>query len=842
MTYKEKFEASEQRAHYQNIATKILRDMNDLRSKAQDSKTVPRRWIWELIQNAKDVHYNDGVDIQIEFKETRQQPKVTFSHNGKPFSADNIRFLIEQISTKDRDKDEEGKRKTTGKFGTGFLTTHLLSEIVTVHGVAKEEGLKYRKFKLILDRSGYELKEITDAVQQAKDSVINLDSMKPYENYDKDHYNTSFHYPLGDELSLGIAKAGLDDLARCLPYALLFVDEIETVHIVHTKQIYYKPKRASTGQTIEYISVFIEKENNADDAEELTFVKLTKGFTNIVIPIKRHSKKKIEILSIDNNIPRLFCDFPLIGAEIFPFPVIINNPNFNPTDPRDGVFLNSTQQRANPLVDENKDIVQDAVELYYILLGHAIENKWMNLHLLAKTTALKEIPYWVSEPWFNASVLKPIREKLLRIPIVNTADGCLTEIIDKENDCYIWFPYSNKKEIREKMWILAKDWFPYRLPEKDEVELWYKLAWEECGKLTLDLFAEFVEDDDTLEELQKGLNNISAIDWLNSFYDLLQLDDKEFHSIIDKRAIVPDQNGDFWKKSQLHKDAGDIDETFKDILKEFGNDIRAKLANPLIKNIEFERQIDQNFVVKEIANEINSKTLDREVAKNYRSALNHLLIYFRSKPENAQKLFPAIYANKHLLYDDEEILENISQAEQLNDLLKEFNVKTAQELKTLLAQNTKQKNELLPITQELLVSLGISKIKDWIDALADKDLKAMFEHNSVPTADMFVLAQSMIAKSKQRVIEHLQSLKEYDLSLMDDQTATTILSGVYKDDNLISIVFRPAYDGNVIIYYGSERAVLFHEPSELWVDDGKNVRQITLGHLLETTQIKKFPI
>lgn len=34
------------------------------------------------------------------------------------------------ISTKDRTKEEDGKRKTTGKFGTGFLTTHLLSEIV----------------------------------------------------------------------------------------------------------------------------------------------------------------------------------------------------------------------------------------------------------------------------------------------------------------------------------------------------------------------------------------------------------------------------------------------------------------------------------------------------------------------------------------------------------------------------------------------------------------------------------------------------------------------------------------------------------------------------------------
>jgi hypothetical protein len=36
---------------------------------------------------------------------------VTFKHNGQPFSAENIRFLIEQISSKDRKKDESGGRR-----------------------------------------------------------------------------------------------------------------------------------------------------------------------------------------------------------------------------------------------------------------------------------------------------------------------------------------------------------------------------------------------------------------------------------------------------------------------------------------------------------------------------------------------------------------------------------------------------------------------------------------------------------------------------------------------------------------------------------------------------------
>lgn len=151
-TYKERFNSSQNKAHDKNIATKILRDMNELRSKAEDSPTVPRRWIWELIQNAKDVAYQDGVNIQILYDD-ELDAHVEFRHDGQPFTADNIRFLIEQISTKDRDEDSEGRRPTTGKFGTGFMTTHLLSEIVKVKGVAKEPDLKYKKFKLQLDRS-----------------------------------------------------------------------------------------------------------------------------------------------------------------------------------------------------------------------------------------------------------------------------------------------------------------------------------------------------------------------------------------------------------------------------------------------------------------------------------------------------------------------------------------------------------------------------------------------------------------------------------------------------------------------------------------------------------------
>ena len=95
MSYREKFAASEHRAHYKNIATKILRDMNHLRAMVENSPTASRRWVWELIQNAKDVHPQHGTHIFIDHNPNNASPYLKFLHNGRPFTADNIRFLIE---------------------------------------------------------------------------------------------------------------------------------------------------------------------------------------------------------------------------------------------------------------------------------------------------------------------------------------------------------------------------------------------------------------------------------------------------------------------------------------------------------------------------------------------------------------------------------------------------------------------------------------------------------------------------------------------------------------------------------------------------------------------------
>jgi len=838
MTYQQKFNALEQRAHSQIIATKILRDMTDLRSKAENSATARRRWVWELIQNAKDVHPADGVKITITLTEDGTA-SVFFKHNGKTFSTDNIRFLIEQISTKDRKKGDDGKRATTGKFGTGFLTTHLLSEIVKVNGIVKEPELDYVAFELMLDRSGQDIDDILEAVESAKLSVADLDEREPVD-YNPGNDNTSFTYPLTDGVGLTIARAGMADLANCLPYSLSFVKEIKEVYLLPT-DIAYRNITSSRDlqEGLQLMTIEVAENEWMDEPLNFFIALYTVGFTNLAIPFEKNGKV-IMLRKIDDKTPRLFCDFPLIGTEDFPFPVIINNPNFNPTDPRDGIYLTSPA-RVNELFEENKRYMKEAVQAYFQLLKYASDNAWENLHLLADIPPLWDIPDWLDETWYNKEILNPIRKKLLKTKIVKTESGGLAQIWADDDAKFMWFPSASKKEIRKALWEVAKHWFPHVLPRESDIELWNRISWSDCGKLTCDQLAAFVQGRENLEKLQEALSEKNVIEWLNEFYEMLKLEDKEYSNILSKRAIFPNQNGDLFKLSQLNPDEGDITPVFKDVLKLLGKDIRAELLHDGIV-VETETDIlDQNYVIREINSEVSEKANDREIAKDYTEGFTVLLQWFQKEPILAKQLFPNLYRNKHLLYNEDQILENITKAEQLDDLLTEYNVHDLASLRKLIDQAGNNPGSLLPVTQEILMSMGITSLEDWEAAIQDKDLAALFSHESVPTTDMFIYAQSHIKKAIENIKQFLEQLADYDTEEME-QTAPTILAGIKKNGQTISIVARPAYKGQVIIYYGSERDTLDFEPSELWIDDDIEPRQLTLGFILKKAQIVKFPV
>ena len=162
------------------VADKIRKTLLNIRNVPEISE---KRWIWELIQNAKDVPNNFGrVEIKIEL--TKESLK--FMHNGQYFSVENVLGILQQVSSKDsNNKDEQ-----TGKFGTGFIGTHLLSGKVNISGVVKFEGRTAN--------SSEELsKSVSDSINEFRDNMIMANSkyksMSVY-NQNQNDFDTVFEY------------------------------------------------------------------------------------------------------------------------------------------------------------------------------------------------------------------------------------------------------------------------------------------------------------------------------------------------------------------------------------------------------------------------------------------------------------------------------------------------------------------------------------------------------------------------------------------------------------------------------------------------------------------------
>lgn len=1027
MSYNLKIEESKSKVYNHAIATKILDLMDKLR--LDENENSSRRWIWELMQNAKDVAHEDlGVSIEINFQADSENGYLEFKHNGKPFSIDNLTFLIEQVSTKERKPKETNKVKTTGKFGTGFLTTHLLSEIVEVESFVKEPDEPYRKFNLLLDRSGRDIDEIMLAVNRSLISLENIDSQQPFDHYSPNDYNTVFRYKL-NRSGIEVAKKGLRDLSISSAFMFAFLPEIRSIKVINGNAIYELSQRISkVGEDFRICTV---TQHTQKGIYETNILLISRAVTSIAIEIE-YINGQIYLKDFNSQVPKLFCAFPLIGAEDFPFPVIINSPEFNPNEPRNGVYLT---EKTDIKVEENKSIIMDAIELYQTLLEHASTENWGNIYVLAKIPPIKE-KEWISKNWFKNEVVNPIREKLLTTPVVDTENCGRVSIIGGGGKPRIWFPSSTKEEIRNRIWELANLWVPSMLPRKNDVGVWYQILWSECSELTLEILTTSIQKRESLVKLEAELvESTKALEWLNSYYNLIHTDENSLNDVInDKYAVIPNQNGIFKKRSELkldkgieeelknvllilgvdtrdyllHSEAytgqnikyipkeqediineinriilegtnkqigqacdylvtlfsevenfptereevfefckvvypddvnikrkinkwseniwveadkkelkwivhtisdteniqtlieklgfnnttealswlnkfisfitqhdlgnllnlkkepllpnqngyfrakddlflddGEIDEVLKDISSELGYDFREELLD---KNIYLELPLNrtkhQIHIAEEIVRLIAPKFAEFPRSDNTKEIFRKLYMWFSKNKDVAAKSFGELYLNKHRLYDDDEIAMNMQKAEELSELMGEFEIKDLSALRKVL-QGTKMQNlieQREQITQETLVSLGVTSIEELEEALKDKDIATKFTHTSTPTLEMFKYAQGLISRAKTKVIEYLKSLPDYDCSEMEE-LATTVIGGIKKDGLLIHVVVRPSDNGEVIVYYSSEKDTLDYANAELWIDNGVDKpRHLTLGKILKVTGINRIPV
>lgn len=563
-SYKEKIKDLRSVAQETQAAIKIKDKLTELRSK--DVLISSYRWIWELIQNAKDCPNSSGkIDIEIDFDSTKRI--IKFKHNGKLFTTKNIVYLIEQVSTKERTRNSE----STGKFGTGFLTTNLLSPIVTISGLLHDEddendNTDIAKFEVTLDRSADSISELRASIkkscEQLESNTINIsDTMA------ENAMNTSFTYKL-DNSGLKAAENGLENFLITAPYVFAFVSELNKITINNNGivSVYTRTKEGDTQSD----NVFVSRICKNYSKKSINILTINNDILMLAVEIQQHDKKN-HIVSYDDKLPRIFCDFPLLGTHDFSFPVVINSRSFDPNEPRNGILLYGTESK------QNKSILKNACSLYVSLIEYFIENEYKDIYNAVHLPPI-ESKDWIDQQWYKDEIVSLLKSKISEFQMFTMVDGSKQTLYDElglEED--IFLSSDNTKEIRDAVWKLSSQLFPNKHVCYEDIDNWYNSLWNECRNYGVIELINEVEKIGTLSKLEEKISN--AIEWLKQLYSLIY-DKCSGNLEIAKRdnRIFPNQHGNFCCINELKADSG-IDEAYKEAAKLIEIDLKAELLD-----------------------------------------------------------------------------------------------------------------------------------------------------------------------------------------------------------------------------------------------------------------------
>src|SRR5262245_47825279 len=122
----EVYERALKEQHSRNEARRIRTRVNEAR---RSPHTAGIRWPFELLQNALDAGPRSG-STAVTIALRHQDHAVVFEHDGAPFTSLELAALLSGGSSKEFESED-----TTGRFGTGFLVTHVLAERTHLEGL-----------------------------------------------------------------------------------------------------------------------------------------------------------------------------------------------------------------------------------------------------------------------------------------------------------------------------------------------------------------------------------------------------------------------------------------------------------------------------------------------------------------------------------------------------------------------------------------------------------------------------------------------------------------------------------------------------------------------------------
>lgn len=763
-----------------------------------EKKVIRRRWIWELIQNASDCTPKDRkIDINIEYYNNQ----IVFSHNGLPFCYKNLLDLITQISSK-----QSLEEKKTGKFGTGFMSTHLLSEIVQIKGSFIQEDGKYTKLDFKVDRSGETYSDIKKKTKIMLEKLSTISQHK--EELEEKSNDTKFIYSIDDENIKQAVNEGIADLEKTIPYVLTFNENIKS--ITYNKQCYMKKSENKLKKNSKFKIVCIASPEREEKLLILNGNRVTIG-CNIEI-----SDKKLYFSTFPDTMPKIFCDFPLLGTEDFRFPIVVNSNLFDVERDRNAIRDSNTL---------NMELIKEAISMYKELIYYCTKNKKVkdefNICIIkpSSKSVIQEYSYKAIKEYIDTSRI---------IPVDNC--GKIEKLAFKNDNNKVAIGLPKTKEITYKslLWDILSDFRLALIPTKDSYLGWSVVFGENMDfswindtfkNLNIDNLATYLKDE------------TSYTNWLNDFYSLW-IKDAGIETVLES-VLVPNQNNEFIQFNDIYLDEN-IDNELKEILTSLGGKIKEQLLNKDIVafNDYFNNQSSKVKTNAICANEIDSKvsqlltkeTIDNiERTENTQKIFNRLINWFLANQEKSKEWFENLYSKQMMLSSPEENLKRYKIAEKIE----ENNIKY------------EELDELINNRDKVMEVINNSE-------LSSEDIIKQLKHVVTSTEEMKRYVENLLHRSIENIFNYLSKLKDYTLPAtledwISEKFSDTVFPAKYKGED-IRIIIRPSDYQKIIFYHDEELEALDDYAYQLWTDDGENQKMITLGDLLKTTGISKIPL
>ena len=612
----------------ENTAQGILNHLKELES---NRARMQRRWIWELLQNARDAaaDHNTHLVATVELG----NGELVFQHNGRGFTMEEVAHLIYHGSTKLEDVD------TLGQYGSGFLTTHLLSPEIDVSGQLNNGGT----FNFRLKREIGSAKALSDSMDRAWNEFDASAQVMA------DSFTTRFRYPVTEE-SVGAVEEGIETLKQCAPFVVVFNRQFRRINIESPEETmtFEVVERVPLQEGLQTVTVGISEHGSL---RERKYLLAEGGRVSVTVPVAP-TDDGLVCLPLE-DIPRLFLGFPLVGTETFSFPAVINSLAFTPTENRDGVYLGQSDDEAN---QTNQAVIEDACDLHVKLIEFATESRWANVHTLADIPATSE-QIWLNRDWLH-NRLGQLVSQIRQTPAVISRDAALFPI-----DSIV--PLAGEAVGTEALWDLLSQVkaFRQKLPARNEADGWREAveSWAPItdhdatsfgegydGSKLVSYIEEATKDDDsdfgTLERLENVLqDDVDAVEWLNRLYRFLK--DNGFDNVIRECHIVLDQAGYLDKLSNLYRD-NEIGEELKAI----GDDvlymkIRVRLRDTRLTSLADEigkGEHGNKDVVQEITDKLKALCSEGTLGEKFTQASPRLLAWLVTNEQwNHLTGFPA---------------------------------------------------------------------------------------------------------------------------------------------------------------------------------------------------------